>query len=695
MDYRVKVIWKSLLITLLIFGFAVLLNHFMDFLRIDVISEVMVEHELDRDAYLTQQSFVEVFSDYGCKALKVRFDVLKQEIKTVGADLGTYSRFSVFKKRDFDYLKRKYFLLEFEFLNLVNKLNDMCGRPYLPVIFFYSIDDEMSERQGFILEDVSKGFDERVVVLSIDKDYADEPIVKSLISVFNVSKAPTMIVGGKKLEGLVYSAELNATIKKVLSPADPYGKGKDLDFTVRATGVNKSFLVDSFLDRLKVVGDHFARADILFALGRLLRNDSMICSALREFDEVDVNSTDHEKAALVFESVASIDCGRNKAAFYALAAKEWESVGKLWRARIDRLLAEGDKPRLKFNVSVVEPSLKLGNYSSVLVGSSGLVVDNRSMIVSQADRVSRDWLSGVIQDPFSNDILTVFSERFSWPEDELNKDIGWHEGGRIKDLLSVGAKHEVAVGTLVAEKDGRWFAPDENGVFRFEVPLDKVLYPTTRFLRDDLAVIIDTHGVNMLVEQAISKNASLVVGCCDHPAKVAAAEYLSSKGIDVVCFTDKYLYLLLGHDVRVVGSPPVDRYGGRIVLGMRPLVLSVDDKIVVSNSSNDIYALWYYQTPANYFTALSKVIPLKVFYYSLKNFSDQKSLIRIARLENADFIATRVYNKFDYDAVKRWLAEDVKHKAILFHSSAYPFGLKLFQEFPEQTSFDDPNPVLS
>ena len=37
----------------------------------------------------------------------------------------------------------------------------------------------------------------------------------------------------------------------------------------------------------------------------------------------------------------------------------------------------------------------------------------------------------------------------------------------------------------------------------FEVPLDKVLYPTTRFFSDDLAVIMDTHGVNMLVEQAI------------------------------------------------------------------------------------------------------------------------------------------------------------------------------------------------
>ena len=46
------------------------------------------------------------------------------------------------------------------------------------------------------------------------------------------------------------------------------------------------------------------------------------------------------------------------------------------------------------------------------------------------------------------------------------------------------------------------------------------------------------------------------------------------------------------------------------------------------------------------------------------------------------------------DSLKEWLEEDPRHKAILFHSEAYPYGYRLAREFRSQTTFDDPNPVL-
>ena len=135
MEKRVKIIIRSFLITLLIFGLAILLNHVLDSLRINVINDVMDKHELDRDAYLAEQIFIESFSEYGCAPLRTKFHTLKEEIRIVGTELNTYSKFSLFRRKDFDYLKRKYFLLEFEMLNIVQKLNDVCGKPYLPVLF--------------------------------------------------------------------------------------------------------------------------------------------------------------------------------------------------------------------------------------------------------------------------------------------------------------------------------------------------------------------------------------------------------------------------------------------------------------------------------------------------------------------------------------------------------------------------------
>jgi hypothetical protein len=60
----------------------------------------------------------------------------------------------------------------------------------------------------------------------------------------------------------------------------------------------------------------------------------------------------------------------------------------------------------------------------------------------------------------------------------------------------------------------------------------------------------------------------------------------------------------------------------------------------------------------------------------------------------ANVIAARVFNSNDYESLKRWLYQSSKRKVILFHSSSYPYGYLLFKEFPEQTTFDDPNPVF-
>ena len=62
-----------------------------------------------------------------------------------------------------------------------------------------------------------------------------------------------------------------------------------------------------------------------------------------------------------------------------------------------------------------------------------------------------------------------------------------------------------------------------------------------------------------------------------------------------------------------------------------------------------------------------------------------------AREINANIIASRVFNSYDYNQAKEWLEESEEHKLILFHSTSYPYGVLISQEFPEQTGFDDPN----
>jgi hypothetical protein len=60
-----------------------------------------------------------------------------------------------------------------------------------------------------------------------------------------------------------------------------------------------------------------------------------------------------------------------------------------------------------------------------------------------------------------------------------------------------------------------------------------------------------------------------------------------------------------------------------------------------------------------------------------------------ARRKGAGIIGIRVWGKREHDAVAKWLSEDPKRRAVLFHTAVYPEGYRLFFEFPAQTSFGD------
>ena len=103
------------------------------------------------------------------------------------------------------------------------------------------------------------------------------------------------------------------------------------------------------------------------------------------------------------------------------------------------------------------------------------------------------------------------------------------------------------------------------------------------------------------------------------------------------------------------------------------------------------YALWHYQTPTNYFSEIQKSIDLNVTYVTIDNYYQTDKAINKAEQIGARIIGIRVFNSDDYNKVRDWLLNDKRRVAILFHSASYPYGIKLFRELPEQTSFDDTN----
>ncbi|MDP3727905.1 MAG: hypothetical protein Q8R18_00480 [bacterium] len=431
----------------------------------------------------------------------------------------------------------------------------------------------------------------------------------------------------------------------------------------------------------------FAKGDAILIEARMYGTDP---SAAIPYYKQALDRTNVEEQAILFETIASLE---NNPSYYWASYVRWKFMRNNFRANIDYHLLNRKLIPYQYEdyplkeIYFATPK----NATTLTIGESSFTLTKKDILVSQVDRVTRDWLSSQLQDPNAKTILTIFSEKYDV------EDIGWHEGGRIAQYKqAINLTHISVTGTIVRKINNNWYAPNEQGIFMFDVPLDKVQYPTTRFLREDLALIIDTHGINMLVEQAIEQNATVVMGCCDHIGKIKAALYLNERGIKVICNTDKYLPLALGQTNETLGSAPFKKQENTLLFGAQPIKINLSEKIIVLNAT-EYYGLSYYATSTIYFTQLQKqtLLPLDLVFVTIDDYNQLQKLVDKAEEANATVIAARVYNEDDYVVLSEWLESSEKKRIILFHSEAYPYGYLLLRNYPAQVTFDDIMPSFS
>lgn len=391
-----------------------------------------------------------------------------------------------------------------------------------------------------------------------------------------------------------------------------------------------------------------------------------------------------ETALLAAETAAfmAAECGVKPAPLFGAASRAAGEAGQAWKAEVYAGLARRTFAPKFGDVPIARRLVAPPDATRFVLGASAIVVRPGTSIGCQVDRVARDWLSYRLDWVPSRDPL---------PADRL---LPWHEGARLRDVLSATDARVLPLsGVLAARREGRWFAADDAGVFRFEVLEDKVQYPTTRAY-GDLALLVDTHGISALVEPALRERVSLVVGCGDTEGKMQAAFALAARGVDVYFPCDRFVGDLLGYDAPgvLIGSAPVRAERGSAVIGDRPVAFAVDERIVVEDfaaKGGDRY----YDAPARYFRTLAGALPrLRLDVVAVDGPGQSSRIVERASATGATAIAVRVATESDATPVRAWLAGARNRRAVLFHSAPYPAGIALFADFPGQTTFGDPRP---
>lgn len=478
---------------------------------------------------------------------------------------------------------------------------------------------------------------------------------------------------------------------------DPYSESYDFQNRIVDLGVDKAALSEGLYNNFKSSKNLMMKGENLLILGRInddIKFVDMASDYFAKSEEMNEEKGSREQQAMMYETLASLLGSKY---YHAKAAWHWKRIKNDFKYRLNLDLALGNAPNLSFNTEDIPPShIITESPKKIKIGKTSIVISKDDIMVSQSDRVTRDWPSYQLQDPESDSLLSLSSESLRYPTEDLMPEIGWHEGARIREMKSIaGFRLKVATGTVIAKKDGKWYAPNENGIFMFEVPEDKVSYPTLRPFGDSLAMIVDTHGISMIVEPAIKNKATVATGSCDSIGDVKAAKYLSDKGIKVICISDRYVPLLIGSGANVLGSAPFEKKDGNIILGNRQVEIEVHEPIVASDSGAEKNSA-YHDAPARYFRELATNADMKLTMQIVNITANQMGLI-IDKAEDAgaNVIGVTISSKNDYYNVKAWLQKDIRHKAILFNSEPYPYGYMLAREFVAQTSFDDVNPVIA
>ncbi len=206
-DYK-KFLIISLGISIIIFTSGLLLGIGLDNAKVNELVYNINQNEISTESYSVEKEFLSVFGGDKCILSDPRVKELSEEIGKIGRLLTKYESTNIFEQSEFDYLKRKYFLLEIKTYSLFNSLKKECSYNYTTILFFYDINDDDSIRQGYVL-DALVNLNPKTHILSFDRLFKNDPTLETVKIHYNITKAPTLIVNDEiKKENLINLEDL-------------------------------------------------------------------------------------------------------------------------------------------------------------------------------------------------------------------------------------------------------------------------------------------------------------------------------------------------------------------------------------------------------------------------------------------------------------------------------------------------------
>ncbi len=199
--YNKNIFIKSAIITIIVFFVGIIFGKSLEQYQVEDRLAVLRESELDTESYFQEKRFLGTFGADPCILAKSRISKLLQDLQKTSSGLLALENKNFFGGETYDSLLRRHIILQVRTYTTVHELNKQCEHILTPILFFYGTDNFEAEKQGYVLDRLQQQ-NVSIAVFSISKEYTKEPLVATLVTRYNITTIPTLIINDQtKLEG--------------------------------------------------------------------------------------------------------------------------------------------------------------------------------------------------------------------------------------------------------------------------------------------------------------------------------------------------------------------------------------------------------------------------------------------------------------------------------------------------------------
>lgn len=199
----------ALFLTIIVFLGGISIGILVENLRLADANKSSLQEKVSLRSLQLQQRYIDSgLAD--CETLNRILENNINELTKKMAIVVEYDKGSWVNPDEFRLELRDYFLTEIQFLLVSQEIDQKCSKGNVKIVYFY--DENEQDTQGDILDYLKKLFGSRVLVFSLNSALQEEPMIDILLSSYNITKYPSVIVDDTVFHGHTPVKELHQAI---------------------------------------------------------------------------------------------------------------------------------------------------------------------------------------------------------------------------------------------------------------------------------------------------------------------------------------------------------------------------------------------------------------------------------------------------------------------------------------------------